>query len=183
MLIAATRFNIYLTLLLALIGLGTGCQTVKTEIKKEPTSGLQFHLEVNPDGTDKNGPVTINRATPFQVNIERHPFLTEYQIAKAAVVDDALGGFRMFVQFNRQGTWLLEQYTTAHKGKRIAIFSHFTGTEENAKREGRWLAAPVITRRVREGDFTFTPDARREEAETIATGLNNLAKKEQKHNP
>jgi hypothetical protein len=45
--------------------------------------------------------------------------------------------------------------------------------------ESRWLAAPVIPRRISNGVLTFTPDASREEADLIAIGLNNVAKKVQ----
>jgi hypothetical protein len=41
----------------------------------------------------------------------------------------------------------------------------------------RWLAAPVISHRIGDGVLVFTPDATREEAEEIALGLNNVAKK------
>ena len=55
----------------------------------------------------------------------------------------------------------------------IAIFSQF-GEE---MKDYRWLAAPVINRRISDGVLVFTPDATREEAEEIALGLNNVAKK------
>jgi len=42
---------------------------------------------------------------------------------------------------------------------------------------GRWLAAPLINRRMADGMITFTPDASREETEKFVEGLNNSAKK------
>ena len=71
------------------------------------------------------------------------------------------------------GTVLLEECTAANRGRRIAIFSQFG---EKIK-DYRWLAAPVITRRISDGVLVFTPDATREEAEEIALGLNNVSKK------
>jgi hypothetical protein len=47
-------------------------------------------------------------------------------------------------------------------------------------RDPRWLAAPQITKHLSAGVFTFTPDATREEAERIVTGLNNVAEKVKK---
>ena len=71
------------------------------------------------------------------------------------------------------GTALLEQCTTRNRGRRIAIFSQFG----EKMKDYRWLAAPVISRRITDGVLVFTPDATREEAEEIAAGLNNVAKK------
>jgi preprotein translocase subunit SecD len=139
---------------------------------KHPTQ-LHFHLEVNRDGTDKNHPVTVNRASPFSVNVQRDAFLTEYQIMEAAVVDDSYGGFFIRVQLNKQGTWLLEQFTTANKGKRVALFCQF---DKNT----RWLAAPVMDKRIADGKFSFTPDASREEADRIVLGLNELGEQVKK---
>src|SRR5688572_10677266 len=139
------RFNAYL--IIALLALaGTGCQARK----KKEASTLRVHLEVSRDGTDKNAPVPIYRQNPLYVNIENAAFLTEGSISKASVVD-ALGSFQIMLQFDRRGTWLLEQYTTAHRGRRIAIFSHFG--------EARWLAAPVMNKRITDGLLVFTPDA------------------------
>ena len=164
------RFNLYLLALISLLGV-TGCLSTK---KKEATL-LKFHLEVNPDGSDRSKPVPIYRASPIYVNVETKPFLQEGNVVQAAVIDDSFGGFQLKVQLDRQGSWLLEQYTTASKGKRVAIFSHFG--------EARWLGAPILTKRIADGVFAFTPDATREETERMVRGLNELAKKSQKDNP
>ena len=160
-------FNLYLLLLLVL----PGCQLTG---KKKEASTLRLHVEVTPDGTDKNGPVPIGRGDfTFQVNVEKEPFLKEGDISQAWVVD-ALGGFQILVQYDRRGTLLLDQYSTAYKGRRVAIFSQFG--------EVRWLAAPVMANRISDGTLVFTPDATREEAERIVEGLNNVAKEVQKGN-
>ena len=143
-------------------------------MKKKEASTFRVHLEVAQDGTDKNAPVPVYRQNPMYVNVENAPFLTEAHISKASVVD-ALGSFQIMIQLDRRGTWLLEQYTTAHRGRRIAIFSQFG--------EIRWLAAPVMNKRITDGLLVFTPDATREESERIVKGLNNVAKEFQKDNP
>jgi hypothetical protein len=163
------RFNAYLAV--ALFALcGAGCQT----FKKKEASTLRIHQEVNRDGTDKNGPVPVYRQNPVYVNVEHSPFLTEASIAKASLVD-ALGSFQIMIQYDRRGTWLLEQYSTAHRGRRIAIFSQFG--------QARWLAAPILQNRISDGLLVFTPDATREEAERIVRGLSNVARTMQKDNP
>ena len=73
----------------------------------------------------------------------------------------------------RRGKWLLEQKTTTNPGKHIAIFAEWG----KKLKESRWLAAPVIPRRISNGVLTFTPDATREEMEQLVLGLNNLAAK------
>ena len=150
-----------------LIALTAGCAATRNKFKPEETA-LRLHLEVTPDGTAHNAPVAIFRASPIFVNVEKDPFLNEALIQKAEVVDD-LGGFSIRVHFDQKGAWLLENVTTANKGRRIAIFSQFSAT--------RWLAAPVLMRRITDGILQFTPDATREEADRLVRGLNNVAKK------
>src|SRR5258706_12836251 len=108
--IQVLRFNLYLTLGL-FITMATGCQSEPHKLKE---ASLRLHLEVNRDGLDGNGPVLVGRERPFTLNVEKGAFLNEFQIEHASVMD-SLGGFSVAVQFNKEGTWLLEQYTTAHK--------------------------------------------------------------------
>ncbi|MCI0745311.1 MAG: hypothetical protein L0Y58_07890 [Verrucomicrobia subdivision 3 bacterium] len=165
----AARFNAYLAVALV-ASVGCGCKSAK----EKEASTLRFHLETNPAPVERSVPVAVYRADPIFVNVESAPFLNEGHVKQASVVD-ALGAFQIMIQFNRKGSWLLEQYTTANKGKRIAIFSQFG--------QARWLAAPVIVNRIGDGLFVFTPDATREESERIVNGINNVAKVMQKDNP
>src|ERR1017187_1197499 len=171
MMIGSRRFNIYLLLLLALAFAG-GCEMGKG---KKPHSTLRVYLEVNPDGTDNNGPVPISREKPVFVNVQKVPFLTEVQVSKATVVD-VFGGFVLQIEFNQEGTWLLEQYSASNPGKHFAIQSLF-GEKTNM---ARWLAAPKIARRITNGTLTFTPDATREETGQNALGLNHLTEEVRK---
>jgi len=155
-------FNLYLLAPLA-VALGAGCKT--SEPKEEST--LRLHLEATPSRFASNLLAVVDRAHPFPVQVEKEPFLYENNVASAKVVD-ARGGFEIEVQLDQKGSWLLEQYTTANKTRRIVVFSMFG--------QPRWLAAPVITRRISDGNFSFTPDATREEAERIVRGLNRVAK-------
>ncbi len=170
MMIRVFRFNTYLLLALTLLFAGAGC---KSSRKKDPNhytkkdeASLRLHLEVNADGSENNGAITVGRSNPFEINVEKRPFLTEFQIEKAAVID-ALGGFSISVQFNKQGSFLLEQYTTGNKGRRMAIAAEFG--------QMRWIAAPVIKERLGDGVLVFTPDTTRQEAERIVSGLTRVA--------
>lgn len=179
MMIRDMRFNIYsrnagglvVALMLTLMGVaGAGCKSGKEKdpdkYDKRDEASLRFHLEVSRDGQEDNSPVTVGRQSPFEVNVQKSPFLTEFQIEKAEVVDD-VGGFAISLQLDKQGTFLLEQYTTGHKGRRIGIMAEFG--------QVRWIAAPVIMKRWGDGKFLFTPDTTREEAERIVSGVNRVA--------
>ncbi len=173
MIIGGKRFN---TILLLPVALLCGCQSPQSK-RHSGVSTLRLHLEVNRDGTERNEVVLISRSAPVMVNVQKSPFLTEASVTEAKVVE-VIGGFALRIRFDRQGSWLLEQYSTANSGKHFAIFSQFASPSDEKVSEGRWLAAPRINQRITTGALQFTPDATREEAEQIALGLNNHAKKQ-----
>lgn len=165
------RFNLYL--LAALMATGVcGCKSTPESESKKLLGTLRLHLEADRDSTKANEPVPVYRENPVMVNVEKEPFLTEACVSEAKVFN-AVGGFALRIQFDHSGTTLLEQYTTVNRGKRIAVFCQFG----DKLKDYRWLAAPVISRRISDGALTFTPDATRDEAEEIAVGLNNVSKK------
>ncbi|HWI56594.1 MAG TPA: hypothetical protein VNZ22_05170 [Bacillota bacterium] len=168
------RFNIYFMLAVALT-LVCGCKTEASK-RKKVLSTFRLHQEVNPDLNGRSQQVPIYRQNPITLTVSTAPFLTESNI-KAAQVVDVLGGFVIHIQFDRQGTWLLEQYTAASRSKHIAVFSQFTEKGAEKLNKGRWLAAPKVQTHITDGLFVFTPDATHEEAEQIVLGLNNVAAK------
>jgi preprotein translocase subunit SecD len=165
------RFNIYLTVALVAMVV-CGCRTPSESKAKKQLSTLRLHLEAGRDAAVATKAVPVYRRQPCMVNVEKAPSLNESNVSGAEVVD-VVGGFALRIQFDHVGTTQLEEVSTANRGKRIAVFSQFG---ENLK-DYRWLAAPVISQRITDGVFIFTPDATREEAEEIALGLNNTAKK------
>ena len=174
--IRLARFNTYLLILLGLAWGNWGCQTDPT-LKKAPKKGfsaISLHLEVNPDGTDKSTTVLVGRQTPFSINVNKAAFLETAHVTRASFVDDGMGGFALKLQLGQQGSWLLEQYTVSNKGRRIAV---------NAQLDDfHWIAAPLITKRISDGVFTFAPETSREEAEKLVLGLNKTIKKLQSRN-
>ncbi len=174
MIIQLKRFNIYLMLALAL-GLVCGCSTEAGKRKKY-VSSFRVHVEMNPDAMGRTEQVQVHRAQPFSMTVSKTPFVTE-QLVKAARVVDVMGGYALEVQFDRQGSWLLEQYTAAIRGKHLGIFCQWCTPPSQKLNQGRWLAAPLVQTHITDGLLIFTPDASREEAEQIALGLNNVAKK------
>ena len=172
----SARFNTYLLGLL--LAAGAGCVTTdsdqpkkddksKAEDKKNQGSTVMLFLEA-PSLTDKSKTVPVYRESPVSVTIEKEPFLDEGFLA-AASVEEGMGGFYIKLKFGRHGTWVLENMSASHVGRRVGVFSQFP--------VDRWLAAPVLTHRLSDGVFAFTPDASREEADRIVRGLNNLIAK------
>ena len=166
-------------ILLISVGLGIGgCNSPgkkgsESKLGKKEATSLRFFLEVNPDGTQRNAPVPIYRAQPIYINVEKAPILNEADILKTELVNaDIEGGFAIKVQFTAHGSLIFENASTTYRGHRIAIQAIWT--------EARWLGAPRMSRRVTDGQFIFTPDATREEAERIVHGVNNVSKELQK---
>ena len=173
MVIRRVRFNLKLLLPVALLTL-LGCQVNKYTQKitqPKPPATLRVHIETNPYPPDQCERIFVLRTAPVAVNVEKKPFLNESHIASAKVVDTD-EGFVMSVNFNDQGRWLLEQYTTANSKRRLAIRTQFRQTTNVFD---RWIAAPRIARGITNGILTFTPDADRDEADTIVEGWNNVA--------
>jgi len=160
------RFNLYLALAAAL-ALLCGCQTHR---QKGPLAALRVHIQVNPDSLGTSQTISVLRSEPVLVTVARNPILTEANIVAAKVVDTP-GGFAIEIQFDENGTWLLEQYSAANPGGHFAIFGQWGDKLAN----GRWLAAPLITYRIANGVLAFTPDASRAEADALVLGLNRVA--------
>lgn len=129
-------------------------------------------MEVNPRLHPNCEPAAIYRADPVLVNVDRTPFLTEAFVERAEVVN-TMGSFALMVKLDARGSVLLELHTTQNPGKHLAISSAFG----KKLAETRWLAAPLIYQRINNGHLVFTPDCSREEAQQIATGLNNVSDK------
>lgn len=166
-------FNFYLACGLGLTLLG-GCKTDKSEEKKILAT-LKVHQEIRSDPTGRSETVTVHRDPEIKMVIDKEAFLTGAAVKEAKVID-VMGGFALQFQFDRQGSWLLEEYTAAGRGRHIAIFTQFEKPPEKKLNAGRWLAAPLVSNIITNGQLTFTPDATREEAQHIAEGLNNVAR-------
>jgi preprotein translocase subunit SecD len=162
-----TRFNTYLLSAVCILWL-TGCQSTS---KKENmhVATMRVHLEVVSEDILKKTQTAKIAQTKFTV--DKESFLDESEIIDAEVID-SIGGFALVVSFDRRGSMLLEQYTAMNTGKHIAINAGW-GQKPAVT---RWIAAPIIKRRIGDGRLAFTPDATREEAEEIALGLNVHAK-------
>ena len=176
--IGRDRFNTYLRMALGLavaVALGASCRSPETKRKKSLAT-LRIQLETNPDATGHTESVPVSRDQPFMITVQKSPFLTQADIKQASVIE-VIGGFALKLQFDRHGALVLEQYSTANLGRRFAIFGQFAAPPEEKLNQGRWLGAPRITRRISDGVLVFTPDASREETDTLAMGLNNVAKK------
>ena len=165
----ARRFNLYLVLLLALPWVG--CALFDKKKTPEKAGAIRLHIESPVTLPEKTITVTLLRSSPVVVTVESEPLLTEASLLAAALVETP-GGFAVRVKFDETAGWMLEQATARNPGKHLVIFGQWGET----KAQGRFLAAPVINRRIGDATVTFTPDASREEAQQMVDGLNNLAK-------
>jgi hypothetical protein len=167
------RFNLYLAVT-AVLALLCGCQILHHR-QKGPVGALRVHIQVNPDSLGTSQTISVLRSDPVMVTIAHDPILTEANIVAAKVMD-APGGFAIAIQYDENGTWLLEQYSAANPGGHFAVFGQWGDKLAN----GRWLAAPFITHRIADGVLSFTPDASRAEADQLVLGLNNVAAQNRK---
>jgi len=175
MIIRRFGFNIYLLPLLLPL-LIAGCRTEAGKIRHQ-YSAFTVHMETQGDKKDSTKLVSVVRSSPVLLNIEKEPFLNESMVKSAKVMDVPQGGFVLQIEFTRSASLTLEQYSARSMGKRFAIYGEFgQQTVHNVFPHSRWLAAPVIDRRISNGALVFTPDADRKEAEDFALGLNNLAR-------
>ncbi len=163
------RFNLYLLPALAWLLL-CGCSSMHHD--KDPVGIMRLHIESETSAAGTTKTITVVRSQPVEVNITIDPVLTETDVVSARLLD-APGGFAVEVQFDETAAWRLEQYSAVNPGKHLAIFGQWT----DKPADGRWLAAPIIARRIAGGKLTFTPDASHEEAEKWVKGLNAVGKK------
>lgn len=162
-------FNLYLLAILLIGGLLTGCASSK---KKEHSKlgTIRVHVESRGNLPDRSETVTVLRANPVQVTISGDAILAEGNVFKASVIDTH-GGFAIKVKFDETGSWILEQNSAANPGRHFVIFGQWPGST------GRWLAAPIITGRIANGELSFTPDCSYAEATNLVTSVNYSAQK------
>jgi hypothetical protein len=167
----AGRFNLYLTAFLALALVGAGCSTFKKK-KEEPVGAVRVHIESTANAAGEGQTVSVLRADPVLVTISKDAVLTEADLFQAALVATP-GGFSVELKFDETGAWTLEQFSAAYSGKHFVIYAQWG---EKLK-DGRWVAAPLITGRNPTGVLSFTPDMSHDEAQKFVAGLNAVAKK------
>ncbi len=166
MMLPLRPFNIILAVLVLA---AFGCRSAAEKEKAKQGTSMRFHLETNPDGTHFTFPAMVYRSNPMRIHAVSDLALDEGFMDKAELVAaDEFGNFAIKITFDENGRRQLDYLTSSYKGRRLLILSQWT--------EIRALAAPLITKRISDGVFIFTPDATREESERIVSGLNNVIK-------
>ena len=149
-----------------------GCQSAPIPPKTISTVG--FFLEATAGGPDRNVEAKFTGAQPLTLSVDRIPFLTESDVARASI-EEYVDAFAITIELTRHGALLLDSVSTANLGKRIAVFGSFG--------DARWIAASRISDRMAGGIFRFVPrDLTHKEAERFVEGLNavsNFLDKEQ----
>lgn len=148
--------------------------TTKKSKKEKPklNKSLRVYVETKHDIEERSLPAVVGRSSPMKFMVEKLPILNEVHVESAALLDQP-GSFQVQVKFNSLGARILESYTAAAAGRHLLIM-----TELN--KEGRWIAAPLIRRRLGNGILIFTPDASREDMDLLVRGLNQMVEKNRK---
>ncbi len=170
----ARRFNLYLLLMTVGLLAVAGCETDQKKAQKKAekqVASIRIHIENRAQLASTGQTVSVLRTSPVLVTIGPEPILTEANVLAARLLQTE-GGYAIEVQFDSSGTYMLEQYSAANSGKHLVIFCQWS----EAGKDSRWLAAPIITRRIPNGVLSFSPDASEAESKQIVTGLNNMAK-------
>jgi preprotein translocase subunit SecD len=170
----ARCFNIYLCAALTLV-LASGCEDFHKPKKEREVATVSLHLEQDPDGISDIEAASIYRSAPIVISVQTQPFLDSRSLDEASVLDEPGGLFSIRLKFNWEGIAILDTISSSNPGRRIAIFGDFKGKK-------RWLASPVVRKRISNGVLVFTPDATREEADSIVHGLNDVAKQMKEDN-
>ena len=162
-------FNLYLLLAATMLAAASGCQTDKGD---KHLAALRIHLETRAQMPGSGKTVSVIRADPVRITINTDPVLTEASVIGATLLNTPVG-YAVEVKFDEMGAYTLEQYTSVYQGRHFVIWGQWSNDATNS----RWLAAPIITRRIANGVLAFTPDASLEESRQLVLGLNNVAKK------
>jgi preprotein translocase subunit SecD len=153
---------------LAVACLLCACKTTEEKKEAKEQTLLKVLLETDPANRSDEADVPVFRERPIMIHIDTKELLNNMDIKNASVVD-VQGGFAIRLAFDAHGTRVLENISARNAGKHLVIYAAWP--------EIRWLGAPVIRRRIPNGELVFTPDATREEAERIVRGINNTSKK------
>lgn len=174
---ARSWFNLLLVLSLA-SGLVSGAAessdtSRKRSRKPKPVERIRVHVESRHDIAERSLKVEVGQgpgAMKFQV--EKLPILNEVHVERAALLE-VPGGFQVQLKFDSLGAKILESYTAAAAGRHLLLLTEFD-------EESRWIAAPLIRRRIGDGVLAFSPQITREEADRLVKGLNQAIDKRKK---
>ena len=180
--------NHYFCPLVRLLALGTliaatGCASTpdqkQTKKDKKDVAQMRIFREAN-DFTGQAAEAgslgvtmaKVGRADPMEFQVLKDPVLDERDLKKAELVEEAHGGFSIGIEFTRHGTMVLEMNSLAVQGGHLLVAGRWS---DGTNVLGRFIAAPLIRRRLDKGIIAFTPDMNRDEATRFVRGLNNVA--------
>lgn len=134
------------------------------EKKKKTLKFIRVHVETRRDLPERTVTAKLNSDPTFQIPVDKLPLLTESHLKRAAIIEEP-GGFLIQLHFDSMGTKLLEGQTAATNGRHFAIIC-------DLDTESRWIAIPLIRRRLADGILSFSPDAPREDMDRLVRDLN-----------
>ncbi len=153
-------------------GTETAPKKSKKEKKPKLLKSLRVYVETKHDIDERSLPAVVGRSSPMKFRVEKLAILNEVHIEAATLLDQR-ESFQVQIKFNSLGTRILEAYTSAAAGRHLLIM---TDLDDG----GRWVAAPLIRRRIGDGKLVFTPDASRDEMDRLVKGLNETVERNRK---
>ncbi len=149
-----------------------GDAPAKKPRKPKPVKAVRIYVETRHDIAERSLAATVGRSSPMSFQVEKLPILNEVHVDEAALLEES-GTYQVQLKFNSLGTRVLEAYTAAAVGRHLVIMTDIDA-------EARWIAAPLVRRRIGDGVLRFVPDASREEMQRLVRGLNEAIAKKKK---
>lgn len=141
--------------------------------KPKPVKHVRVYVETRHDIAERSLAATVGKSNPMAFQVEKLPILNEVHVEQAALIEEA-GTYQVQLRFNSLGSRVLEAYSAGAVGRHFVIMTQID-------EEARWIAAPLIRRRLGDGVLRFVPDASREDMQRLVNGLNGeIAKKKKR---
>jgi len=130
---------------------------------------LRMHLPASP-ALQPTRRMMVEVHTPaMSLQVDRLPVLSENDLDHAELVGEG-ENYDMRLTFTTHGTIVLDTVTINARGQQLVIMLNNIA-----------VAAPMLSHRIADGVFEFTPDMPREEAEKVVKGLMESVKWLAKH--
>ena len=158
--------------LLAAIILFSGCN-YPVEIKRDKAQFALF-IEEFPQQGAKTMLLKVYQASPKMVHVALKPVLVggPGTLKGTRVVDTQDGLYAIQLNFTVRGQALIEELTTNYRNRRLYVVVAQSDQSKTNGVNSRCIGASYIRQTMRASSMAFTPDASREESESIVELVN-----------
>jgi len=158
--------------LLTVIVLSTGCNyPVETKRNK---AQIAFFIEEFPQQEAETMLLKVYQASPKMVHVAPKPVLVggPGMLKDSQVVDTQDGLHAIQLNFTTRGQALMEFLTTNYRDRRLYVVVAQSGQSKTNSVNSRCIGVSYIRGTIRSSTMIFTPDASREESESIIELVN-----------